>query len=193
MSSLRLSLYILSILTTILACGCGGGSGSTTQNTPKGGFTVTGKITLSDGTPLAGVPIKLFKTTYSIYSTSGFFTTRNSQGTESISLASLPADSQLTLADGSYTFSNITSGNYMIKPESAMYLFKWKLIPTRNSIGILTLTDSAMAYLYDPDGRGNQLSSDRTVIFNSVPPSTLTGNIFQEQNLEASLPGGAVN
>lgn len=185
------ALLLLTFLAVISGCGGGGGGGVAgavpVNNGTTGGFTVAGKVTLADGTPLSGVSVNIYKTTYSIYSTTGLY------GANSISTSVTPSATLLTSADGSYAFKNILSGNYTITPKSPFYLFKWKQVPTKDSIGVLTLTDSLLAYVFNPDGSIgflNKLSPDRTIIYNTTEPVPFTNNMLKEQDFEGAVPGG---
>lgn len=189
----------------IFASGCGGGGGGGTSaaplvtppSGPLGGFTVTGKITLADGSPLPGVSVKLFVSRYTIYSYMGVYSTKDAGGIESLATGTTPSATVSTAADGTYAFHNVPANNYTITPELAPYLFKWKLVPTKNSIGVLTLTDSPKGYFYDPNGTGNQITplgpiDYTTIIYNTVPPFDLPGNSLSGPNLdfEGAIPGG---
>lgn len=187
------ALLLLTFLAVITGCGGGGGGGGVAGAVPvnngtTGGFTVAGKVTLANGTPLSGVSVNIYKTTYSIYSTTGLY------GANSISTSATPsATTQLTSADGSYAFKNLVSGNYTITPKSPFYLFKWKQVPTKESIGVLTLTDSLLAYVFNPDGSLgflNRLSTDRTIIYNTAEPVPITDNTLTGQDFEGAVPGG---
>jgi hypothetical protein len=152
-------------------------------------FTVTGKISLIDGTPVSGAVVKLFKTSYTIYSIDNtFFSTRDLNGSESVTLDTAFVPS-LTNDQGIYSFTGVHSGNYTIESTPGTYLFKWTQVPTRSSIGVVTITDGGKVYLYNPEGNGNTVEG--TIIFNTVTPFTIANNMLDGQNFEASLPGGS--
>jgi hypothetical protein len=153
-------------------------------------FTVTGKITLADGTPLINgtTVVRLYKTSYTIYTIDNtLHSTRDLNGIESVQLDTAFVESS-TDEHGVYSFTGVHSGNYTIVPSSSTYVFKWAQVPTRSSIGVVTITDSGMVYFYNPEGNGNQL--DGTIIYNTVTPFAIANNKLDGQNFEASLPGG---
>jgi hypothetical protein len=168
--------------------GCGGGSGG--DGIPA--FTISGTIAFANGSPSNSTTVRLYKTSYAIYSTAtasgSLYSTRNATGAESVTLASV-AKETATATDGSYTFSGVTSGNYTIVPSRQGYLFKSVKIPTLDRIGVLTITENGTVYLYNPEGTGNQLTADRKIIYNTAP-LTLPGHVLSNQDFEASLPGG---
>jgi len=170
----------------LLLIGCGGGG---TADSDGGGFTVRGKITLVDGAPFEGATVKLYKTSYTIHTIDGFYSTRDSSGLESI-LLNPDFVQSTTNGQGEYRFTGLSSGKYTIVPTSNTHVFKWSNVPTRNNIGVVAITDSGMVYIYNPDGLGNKLSEDGTIIYNIGTPFTITGNVLDGQNFMASLPGG---
>jgi len=175
--------------------GCGSGGGGGGGETAS--FAVSGSVAFATGSPgnSATTAVKLYKTSYTIYSTatvSGkLYGTRNAAGTESVTLDLQPLQST-TVTNGVYTFTGVPSGNYTIVPSLQGYLFKSVTIPTLDRIGVLAITENGTAYLYNPEGTGNQLSSDGKIIYNTAP-LTLTGNVLSNQDFEASLPGGGGN
>lgn len=183
---------MLSAVLSLLLIGCGGG-GTNGGGPVDGGFTVTGKITLADGTPISGATVKLHKTRYTIYSIDNkFYSTRDSSGLETIKLD--PAFVQTsTNAQGDYSFSGVYSGKYTIVPTFGTYLFKWSYVPTRASIGVVAITESGIVYMYNPEGSGNTLSDNGTIIYNTGTPFTITGSTLAGQDFEASLPGSGSN
>lgn len=154
-------------------------------------FTVTGKISLADGTPVSGAAVRLFKTSYTIYSIDNtLYSTRDLSGLESIKLDAAFVQST-TDGQGVYSFTGVLSGKYTIVPTSNTHVFKWSQVPTRSSIGVSTITDGGAVYIYNPDGLGNKLSTDGTIIYNIGTPFTITNNTLDGQDFEASLPGGS--
>jgi len=158
-------------------------------------FTTTGSIAFANGTPSNSTTVKLYKTSYTIYSTatvSGkLYSTRDASGAESVTIGPLTQETTTT-SNGVYTFSGVPSGNYTIVPSKQGYLFKSVLIPTLDRIGVLTITENGTVYLYNPEGSGNQLSADGKIIYNTLP-LTLPGSVLSNQDFEASLPGGGSN
>jgi hypothetical protein len=137
-------------------------------------FTVAGKISLTGGTPISAVTVNLYKTSFSIYSTTVnnkvFYSTKNANG-ESVKKIDSVVKSVTTDSSGIYSFTGVSSGKYTIQPTFATYAFKWKLESSRGDTGVITITDSGSAYLYNPDESNfgnNKLSFDRTVIYNTV-------------------------
>jgi len=188
---------VLTVLLPLLLFGCGGGSSSSANG--NAGFTVTGKISLANGTPIKGATVNLYKTSYTIYSTASvnghLYGTVNSNGVESVSLVPMPPPTT-TDVNGVYSFTGLPGGNYTIQPSSTTYVFKWSSVPTLGTIGVITITDSGMTYVYNPEGTGNMLFADGangSIIYNNtVSPFALT-NSGQYFNFEASLPGGTGN
>lgn len=209
---------VLTASLSLLLFGCGGGSGAATQDptappgpaatpdpsatpdpTPAptdgngGGFTVTGKISLADSTLIKGATVSLYKTSYTIYTFSKangdpLYTTMNSNGIDSVSLASAPQSTTSTGENGVYSFTGVQGGSYTIVPTSATYVFKWSQVPTRNNIGVITVTGSGTVYIYNPEGLGNTIVG--TIIYNTGTPFTITGNVLDGQDFIASVPGG---
>lgn len=154
-------------------------------------FSFTGKIALADGTPVSGAVVKLYKTSYTIYTIDNtFYTTRDLNGLESIRLDTAFVQSS-TNEQGVYSFSGVLSDNYTIVPTSETYVFKWSRVPTRSSIGVITITESGMVYIYNPEGSGNKLSDDGSIIYNTGIPFAITGNMLDGLDFEAALPGGS--
>jgi len=181
-----ISFVVLSL--TLSGCGGGGGSGTAVGEDP--GFIMTGKIQLFGGTPISGVKVTLYKTSYTVYPIDGFYSTRDSNGTESVYLNPTGAVEAISAADGSYAFKGLASGNYTIKPTSASYVFKWLLVPTRDNIGVVTITESGTVYFYNPEGTGNKISATGGIIYNTVIPFTLTSKTLANLDFEGSVPGG---
>lgn len=183
----------MTTLLSLLLFGCGSDSSSTNSDASSG-FTVTGKISLADGTPVSGASVKLYKTSYTIYSIDAvdrkIYSTRDATGAESVRLDSV-TQSATTDAHGIYSFSGVSNGNYTIQPTSVEYVFKWSQVPTRSNIGVISITDSGTVYVYNPEGTGNKLSVDATIIYNTDPPFAITGNSLSGMDFEASLPGGS--
>lgn len=154
-------------------------------------FSFTGKIALADGTPVSGAVVKLYKTSYTIYTIDTvFYSTRDLSGLESIRLDTAFVQSS-TNEQGVYSFSGVQSDKYTIVPTSETYVFKWSREPTRSDIGVITITESGMVYIYNPEGGGNQLSDDGTIIYNTGIPFVISGNTLDGQDFEAALPGGS--
>ena len=190
------TVIMLAAALSLLLVGCGGGgtdgggSGATIGGA-SGGFTVTGKITLADGTPINGATVKLYRTSYTIYLVDNmFYSTKNLSGLESIKLDAAFVQSS-TNEQGVYSFAGVNSGKYTIVPTSSTYVFKWSQVPTRSNIGVITITDSGTVYIYNPEGNGNKLSVDGTVIYNTGTPFIITNNMLAGQDFEASLPGSS--
>lgn len=181
-----ISFVVLSL--TLSGCGGGGGSGTAVGEDP--GFIMTGKIQLADGSAISGATVKLYKTSYTVYTIDGFYTTRDSNGAESVFLDPAGSVTTISAADGSYAFKGLASGNYTIKPTSGTHVFKWALIPTRDSIGVVTITDSGTVYVYNPDGTGNKISVSGNIIYNIGTPFTLTSKTLANLDFEGSVPGG---
>lgn len=183
---------LLSAVLSLLLIGCGGGA--TGGGVTNGGFTVTGKITLADGTPISGATVKLYKTSYTIYPIytidTIFYSTRDLSGLESIALDPAFVLSS-TNAQGIYRFTGVNSGTYTIEPISDTYVFKWSRIPTRSSIGVVTITESGVVYIYNPEVGGNKLSDDGTIIYNTGTPTIISGSTLDGQDFEAAYPGGS--
>ena len=155
-------------------------------------FTVTGKITLVDGTtPIKGATVRLYKTSYTIYTIdNSFYSTRDLSGLESIQLDTAFVQSS-TNEQGVYSFVGVSSGKYTIVPTSSTYVFQWTQVPTRNNIGVVTITDSGIVYIYNPEGNGNKLSDEGTIIYNTGTPFAIASNTLNGQDFEASLPGSS--
>lgn len=172
--------------------GCGSGGGAAAGGIDPSAFSITGTVAFANGTPSTSTAVKLYQTSYTIYSTatvSGkLYSTRNATGTETVTLGPLALETT-TGTDGAYTLSGLPSGNYTIVPSRPGYLFKSVLIPTLDRIGVLAITTSGTVYLYNPEGTGNQLSPDGKIIYNT-PPLNLPGHTLSSQDFEASLPGG---
>jgi hypothetical protein len=196
---------LMTVLLSLLLFGCGGGSGAATTGptatpgptpTPTGGFTVTGKISLADGTPIIGATVSLHQTSYTIYSTASanghLYGTVNSNGEEGVSVDMAALQSKSTDTNGVYLFTGVPGGSYTIQPASNLYVFKWVLVPTLGTIGVITITDSGTVYTYNPEGSGNTLAYDstNTIIYNTVAPFAITNSTLNGQDFEASLPGG---
>ncbi len=183
-------LVALMVASALLA-GCGGGSSGVSESNT---FSLSGKISLAGGAPLSGVSVKLLKTSYIItpYSSAGgtFYSTKDKNGVESVKLET-QLQTKLTDQNGLYSFTGVQDGVYTIQPTSGTYVFKWFQVPTRDNIGVLTITGSGIVYVYNPEGSGNKLSSDKTVIYNTGTPFTITGNVLNGQDFEASLPGSS--
>lgn len=181
-------IFLVILLPLLVGCGSGGGNGT---GGDTGGIAVTGRISLFGGSPLAGATVKLYKTSYTVYSIdSVFYSTKSSTGLESVHLDS-EVQSVTTDASGNYKFSGVPSGNYTIQATASGYVFKWSHVPTRSSIGVVSITDNGTVYIYNPEGSGNQLSADGTKIYNTDTPFTITGNTLDGQDFEASQPGGS--
>lgn len=177
---------------TVLLGGCGGG-GSTGGGVDPSAFSIAGTVAFASGAPGTNTSLKIYRTSYSIYSTATvtgkLYSTRNTSGAETVTLGPL-VQSAVTDANGTYTLTGVPSGSYTIVPSRPGYLFKSVLIPTLDRIGVLTITTGGTVYLYNPEGTGNQLSADGKIIFNTLP-ITLPGRLLPNQDFEASLPGGA--
>lgn len=186
------TLIVLVTMISLVLGGCG--SGGSASNAENGGFTVAGKISLADGTPVSGALVKLYKTSYTIYAIDAvdrkIYSTRDATGRESVSLDTV-IQSATTDVHGIYSFSGVSGGKYTIQPIPATYVYKWSQVPTRSSIGVTTITDNGTVYIYNPEGTGNNLSVDGTIIFNIGTPFTITNNLLDGQDFEASLPGGS--
>ena len=175
-----------------LLAGCGS-AGNSANNGTETGFGISGKINLASGAAVSGITVNLYKSAYIIHSYSSVggkkFSTMDSNGVESVTIGPL-VKSATTDQNGKYGFIGVQSGIYTIHPIPGTYVFKWSQIPTRDNIGVITVTDSGMVYIYNPDGLGNKLSQDGTVIYNIGTPFAITGNALTGQDFEASLPGG---
>lgn len=181
----KLSLVLTAL--TLLLAGCGGSSAGGGDS----GYTIAGKISLAGGAPLSGATVKLFKTSYTIYTIDSYYSTRDSNFQESVHLDS-EVQSVTTDASGNYRFTGVTSGSYTTQATASGYVFKWSHVPTRSSIGVVSITDSGTVYIYNPEGSGNKLSADGTKIYNTDAPFTITGNTLDGQDFEASQPGSGI-
>jgi hypothetical protein len=144
---------------------------------PSTGFTVTGKVTLADGTPTVGLAVKLYKASLSIYSggmyINGTFGTKDPTGAvESVKIVS-EVQSVPTNYQGVYSFTGVSKGSYIIQPTDAdlkpTNAYLWTLVPTRSDSGVISISESGTVYLYDPNHdtfADNILSSDGTMIYN---------------------------
>lgn len=172
-------------------CGGGGGGGNETAT-----FKIDGSIAFADGSTSNRTTVNLYKTSYTIYSTATvagkLYGTRNAAGKESVDFDVNKPLQTATATNGVYTFTGVQSGNYTIRPETDAYLYKSVNIPTLDRIGVLTITENGTVYLYNPEGTGNQLTSDGKIIYNTVP-FTLSGNVLTNQDFDASQPGGSGN
>lgn len=179
------------IITTLLlfVFGCGE-TGTTTNDDSNGTFTVTGKIALVGGTPVTGVTVRLYKTSYTVYPIDNiFYTTRDTVShLESVKLDTAFVQTS-TNEQGAYSFTGVRSGNYTIWPTSSTHVFKWSQVITRDRIGVITITDNGTVYVYNPEGSGNKLTVDG-IIYNTFEPFSVTNNMLAGQDFEASLPGG---
>ena len=158
-------------------------------------FTISGKVTL-DGSGFAGAVVTLSKTSYTIFPIDAFFGTRNSVGTESVSLNPNGAVTQTTATDGSYAFQAVRSGNYTLTPLRSGYVFKAVAMPTMNNIGVVTITDTGTVYVYYPDGiTGVHNSVIGDIIYNvyNVEPFIINDHKLIGQDFFASLPGSGQN
>lgn len=184
-------MYGVLALLPICLSGCGS-SGSAAADAGPSGFTVSGKITLSNGTPVSGTTVTLFTTSYTIYpivlSDRTLYGTRDSNGVESVKLEPV-GRSVTTDASGNYSFTGVSSGSYTIQAATGTYVFKWAHVPTRSSIGVVTITDGGMVYVYNPDGTGNMLSADTTILYNTDAPFLISDKALAGQDFQASLPG----
>jgi hypothetical protein len=95
-------------------------------------------------------------------------------------------------SDGSYNFTAVRSGVYTIKPSSTQYVFKLGSIQTLDNSGVVTITENRIVYLFNPEGSGNQLAGNGTIIYNQTP-ITLTNNVISGIDFLASVPGGTNN
>ncbi|MDD2898523.1 MAG: SpaA isopeptide-forming pilin-related protein [Desulfuromonadaceae bacterium] len=174
----------------VLMSGCGGGASA--DGAGDGGFTFTGKISTA-GNPVQGVSVKLFQSSFSIYSTSVngvvYYGTRDTAGVESVASGSL-LKTVTTNEQGVYSFTGLQSGKYTILPVAGTYVYNWPIVPSKSDIGVITVTQSGMVYLYNPDGENNILSSDGSAIYNTGVPFMITDNVLMGLDFEATLSGG---
>jgi len=162
-------------------------------------FTVTGKITSTDGTPTAGLTVNLYKASFAIYSGTmynGTYGTRNAtSGAESVKIDSV-VQSVATNNQGIYSFASVSRGSYTIQPASSdAYLFKWSLEPSRSDTGVVSITDSGMVYLYNPEESEfakNKLSADGTIIYNAAEPFSIADGATNKLDFEASTGSGGI-
>lgn len=188
------SMISAAVVLSLCLMGCGS-SGSTDNGTT--GFTVSGKINLVNGEPVSGATVTLFKTSYTIYpiflSDRTLYGTRDSNGVESVQVETA-GRSVTTDTNGAYSFSGVSSGNYTIQASYGTYMFKWSQVITLATIGVVTIADNGTVYVYNPEGSpegsGNKLSPDNTVIYNTVEPFLITDRTLAGQDFIASLPGG---
>lgn len=185
---------IVSVLMTLMAFvllgGCGG-AGS--DGTGGGGFTFTGKIN-STGAPVQGASVKLYQSSFAIYSTSingnVYYGTRNLNGAESVTFG-LVVQTVTTNSQGVYSFTGLHSGKYIIQPVSGTYVCQWPLVPSRTDTGVLTITENGMVYVYNPDVTVNNLTQDGSIIYNAVVSAATNGNTLNGLDFEA--PSGGVD
>lgn len=161
-------------------------------------FTVTGKITSTDGTPTAGLSVNLYKASFAIYSGAmynGTYGTRNAtNGVESVKIDSV-VQTVPTNNQGIYSFTSVNKGSYTIQPSSSAYLFKWSLEPSRSDTGIVSITESGMVYLYNPEESefaNNKLFADGTIISNTTEPFSITDGATNKLDFEASSGSGGI-
>jgi hypothetical protein len=177
---------VLAVILLLPLCliGCGGGGTDGGDGGSGGSFTITGKITTDNGlNPIADATVTLYKSRYEIYEVDGLY------GATVVSPEIV--QTVATNGQGVYSFTGVHSGPYTIEPTSTTYVFKWSQVPTRDNIGVITITDSGIAYTYNPEGLHNTVSPDGTIIYNIGTPFTITGNVLTGQDFEASLPGGS--
>ena len=170
---------------TLLATACGGGgaAGASGESGAQVGYSIAGKVAFSNGSSVSGATVKLLRSGYRIYSTAGLYGAYTLPDTE---LASTT-----TGADGSYRFSGLPGGGYSLQalsPPALHLVFRWKDIPTRDLIGITTLSESGQVYVYNPDAGHNSVKNG--IIYNTGTPFTLTDKMLSGQDFEASKPGG---
>jgi hypothetical protein len=138
-------------------------------------FTVTGKISLIDGSGLAGVALNLYTTSFSIYQIDNLY-----GATVSLELNGMVP--KITNSAGVYTFTGVRSGSYTLIPSLSGYVFN----PDKS--GVITITDNGHIYVYDPDKTGNSVIAN--IIYNSdfiITDSPIV------KDFAASKPGGTGN
>ncbi|MDD2365780.1 MAG: hypothetical protein PHN84_06400 [Desulfuromonadaceae bacterium] len=190
-------LFLAVMSVCITACGGGGGSGVTQNvvNNEADGLSISGKVVLENGNPLSNTAVNIYKATYQIYTTSigdtVHYMTRDTSGLESVKEDSAPFKAVNTDLFGNYKLSGLLAGSYTIRPKADSYVFSWGLVPVRSSGTLVTITESGMVYIYDPDETNNKLSADGTVIYNIGDPFSIAdSNILSGQNFKASASGG---
>lgn len=187
------ALMKLMVLVLLGGCGGAGSDGTSTDGTGGGGFSITGKIN-SAGTPVQGASVKLYQSSFAIYSTSingnVYYGTRNLNGVESVTFGPV-VQTVTTNSQGVYSFTGLHSGKYIIQPVSGTYVCQWSLVPSRTDTGVLSITENGMVYVYNPDVTVNSLTQDSSIIYNAVVPVANSGNILNGLDFEA--PSGGVD
>jgi hypothetical protein len=89
-----------------------------------------------------------------------------------------------------YSFTGLHSGKYIIKPVAGTYVYQWSLVPSRNDIGVLSVTENGMVYVYNPDVTVNNITQDGSIIYNTVAPTAISGTILNGLDFEAVQSGG---
>jgi len=176
-----------------------GKSETTAQIAATPVLTVTGKVTQADGTtPVAGLTVKLYKTSFAIYSGAmykGAYGTKNATtGVESVKIDSVSLRSTQTNDQGVYSFTAVSRGSYTIQPSDPS-LYRWALDQSRSDTGVLTITESGMAYLYNPEEpqfANNKLSADGTIIYNIAGPFSLDSGASNKFDFKKSSVSGGI-
>ncbi|OGU16928.1 MAG: hypothetical protein A2076_17150 [Geobacteraceae bacterium GWC2_53_11] len=193
LSMFRYKNIIPALLTLTVLALLGGCGGASTDGAGGGGFTFTGKIN-SAGTPVQGASVKLYQSSFAIYSTSingnVYYGTRNLNGVESVTFGPV-VQTVATNSQGVYSFTGLHSGKYIIQPVSGTSVCLWSLVPSRTDTGVLSITENGMVYVYNPDVTVNNLTQDGLIIYNAVVSVANSGNILNGLDFEA--PSGGVD
>ena len=173
---------------------------TTVQVAASSAFTLTGKVTQADGTPTAGLTVKLYKASFSIYSGAmynGSYGTKNpTSGVESVKKVASDVRSVLTNDQGIYSFTGVSGGSYTIEPSGTNSFFTWTLDPSRSDTGVISITASGMVYLYNPDEpppfANNKLSAGGTIIYNNSGIFSLDGGATSKFDFKKSSGSGGI-
>ena len=93
-----------------------------------------------------------------------------------------------TDSTGTFTFTGIPVGSYVMTPASTTYVFNPAESGAFTISGPGTATGTSTVYTYDKTTGGNSVIGT-TIIYNSI--ISVTGNIVNVQNFLASLPGSS--
>ncbi len=178
-----IALLVLSAAFMLLP-GCGGGGGGTSAEPPPPAadtYTITGKISHKDtALPINGVYVGLYEASFTIYEVDGLHgATVTPANTGKI----VQTDST-----GTFTFTGIPVGSYVMTPASTTYVFNPAESGAFTISGPGTATGTSTVYTYDKTTGGNSVIGT-TIIYNSI--ISVTGNIVNVQNFLASLPGSS--
>lgn len=144
---------------------------------PKPVFSVTGAISLN-GSAFNGVTLTLYRTSFTIY------TIDNLYGAGTPVLNSVEAVST-TGTDGTYSFTGVGSGSYIIVPSHTGYVFN-----PGKTIFFTIIDNDTKIYIYNSETIHNSvIGNPPTIIYNSTIP--ITGNTISGWDFTAAIPGGS--